>query len=153
MEEAGAALQEARWADAHAAFASALAIEETGGLAREAHAKARQDGDRDLELCALGLIGVSLVEQGRVAQGVRCLDESMAVALGAAGRPDTVVFTSCMMMTSCTRCAGFARPGGGSGRRPRSASGTAARSSTPNAASSTARFSWPPATGGRPRPS
>jgi DNA-binding CsgD family transcriptional regulator len=207
MEEGGAALQEARWADAQAAFTSALAIEEVpealqgrseaqwwlgqlgesmasrerafklfsdrgdpfnaalaamtlcfdyakqygnavaaGGwldqtarlveandleelrgwvtfatafvcddpvraeaLAREAHAVGRQGGDRDLELCALSLIGFSLVEQGRTAEGVRCLDESMAVALGAAGRPDTVVFTSCMMMTSCTRCAEFAR--------------------------------------------
>ena len=78
-------------------------------LARDAHARGRQDGDRDLELCALSQVGVALVEQGRVAEGVRCLDEAMAVSLGAGGRPDTVVFTSCMMMTSCTRCAEFAR--------------------------------------------
>ena len=78
-------------------------------LARRAHALGLQGGDRDLELCALSQVGVSLVEQGRVAEGVRCLDESMAVALGAAGSPGTVVFTSCMMMTSCTRCAEFAR--------------------------------------------
>ena len=82
---------------------------EAEALAREAHALGLRNGDRDLELCALSQVGVSLVEQGRVAEGVRCLDESMAVALGAAGRPDTVVFTSCMMMTSCTRCAEFTR--------------------------------------------
>jgi DNA-binding CsgD family transcriptional regulator len=93
-------------------FATSFACEDpvrAEAMARDAHARGITDGDRDLELCALSLIGVSLVEQGRIADGVRCLDESMAVALGAAGRPDTVVFTSCMMMTSCTRCAEFAR--------------------------------------------
>lgn len=78
-------------------------------LAREAHAFAMDCGDRDLELCALSQTGVSLVAQGRVAEGVRCLDESMAVSLGTAGSPGTVVFTSCMMMTSCSKCAEFAR--------------------------------------------
>ncbi len=93
-------------------FATSFACEDpvhAEALARDAHARGIKDGDRDLELCALSQIGVSLVGQGRVAEGVKCLDESMAVALGAAGRPDTVVFTSCMMMTSCTRCAEFAR--------------------------------------------
>lgn len=93
-------------------FATSFACEDpmrAEALARDAHARGIEDGDRDLELCALSQIGVSLVEQGRIAEGVGCLDESMAVALGAAGRPDTVVFTSCMMMTSCTRCAEFAR--------------------------------------------
>ncbi|HVL05918.1 MAG TPA: LuxR C-terminal-related transcriptional regulator [Acidimicrobiales bacterium] len=96
------------WVVFGAAFNSGDPVE-AEALAREAHELGRRGGDRDLELCALSLVGVSLVEQGRVAEGVRCLDESMAVALGAAGRPDTVVFTSCMMMTSCTRCAEFAR--------------------------------------------
>lgn len=78
-------------------------------LARDAHRSASVVGDRDLELCALAQIGASLVAQGRVAEGVRCLDESMAVALALDGAPDTVVFTSCMMMTSCANCAEFAR--------------------------------------------
>jgi DNA-binding NarL/FixJ family response regulator len=78
-------------------------------LAREAQRSASAAGDRDLELCALAQVGASLVAQGRVAEGVRCLDESMAVALALDGAPDTVVFTSCMMMTSCANCAEFAR--------------------------------------------
>lgn len=78
-------------------------------LARDAQRSASAAGDRDLELCALAQIGASLVAQGRVAEGVRCLDESMAVALALDGAPDTVVFTSCMMMTSCANCAEFAR--------------------------------------------
>jgi len=78
-------------------------------LARRAQQSASDAGDRDLELCALAQVGASLVAQGRVAEGVRCLDESMAVALALDGTPDTVVFTSCMMMTSCANCAEFAR--------------------------------------------
>jgi DNA-binding CsgD family transcriptional regulator len=78
-------------------------------LARRAQQSASDAGDRDLELCALAQVGASLVAQGRVAEGVRCLDESMAVALALDGAPDTVVFTSCMMMTSCANCAEFAR--------------------------------------------
>jgi DNA-binding CsgD family transcriptional regulator len=78
-------------------------------LARDAQRSASSAGDRDLELCALAQVGASLVAQGRVAEGVRCLDESMAVALALDGAPDTVVFTSCMMMTSCASCAEFAR--------------------------------------------
>jgi DNA-binding CsgD family transcriptional regulator/tetratricopeptide (TPR) repeat protein len=77
-------------------------------LARDAEHAAAGLGDRELELCALSQVGASLVAQGRVAEGVRCLDESMAVALGT-GSPDAVVFTSCTMMTSCTRCAEFGR--------------------------------------------
>jgi DNA-binding CsgD family transcriptional regulator len=78
-------------------------------LARDAQRQATDAGDRDLELCALAQVGASLVAQGRVAEGLRCLDESMAVALALDGAPDTVVFTSCMMMTSCVNCAEFAR--------------------------------------------
>ncbi len=78
-------------------------------LARDAHAVGLEARDRDLELCALSQTGVALVAQGRVEEGVRCLDEAMAVSLGTGGSPDTVVFTSCMMMTSCAECAEFAR--------------------------------------------
>jgi DNA-binding CsgD family transcriptional regulator len=79
------------------------------GLAREAHAFGVRSGDRDLELCSLSQTGVALVSQGRIAEGLRCLDESMAVSLATGGNRDTVVFTSCSMMTSCTQCAEFAR--------------------------------------------
>ena len=78
-------------------------------FARDAQRAASATGDRDLELCALAQVGASLVAQGHVVEGVRCLDESMAVALALDGAPDTVVFTSCMMMTSCSNCAEFGR--------------------------------------------
>lgn len=79
-------------------------------LAREAGTFARQAVDNDLELCALSQVGAALIAQGRVDEGVRCLDEALAAALGGEGTmPDTVVFTSCQMMTSCTQCSDFVR--------------------------------------------
>lgn len=78
--------------------------------ARKALEAARLSGDLDLELCALSQIGASLVEQGRVEEGVAYLDEAMAGSLGGeGGSPNTVVFTSCHMMSSCAACAEFER--------------------------------------------
>jgi len=78
--------------------------------AREALDLGRQAGDTDLQLCSLSWLGVSLIEQGRVEEGMPLLDEAMAGSLGGEGeRLDTVVFTSCNMMTSCARCAAFER--------------------------------------------
>jgi len=79
-------------------------------LSREALAFARDVGDLDLELCALAQLGSCLVSQGRVDEGVALLDEAMAGSLGGEGGAfDTVVFTSCSMVGSCTRCADFER--------------------------------------------
>ena len=79
-------------------------------LAREAKEVAAQSGDLDLELCALAQIGSCLVKQGRVDEGLAFLDEAMAGSLvGEGGNFDTVVFTSCEMIGSCTRCADFER--------------------------------------------
>ena len=78
--------------------------------AREARELAHRSGDLDLELCALGQIGACLIEQGRVEEGVAFLDEAMAGSLGGeGGSRDTVVFTSCHMIASCSRCAEFER--------------------------------------------
>lgn len=79
-------------------------------LARESHQFAKQAGDLDLELCALAQIGASLIDQGRVSEGVALLDEAMAGSLGGEGKSrDTVVFASCHMISSCSRCADFER--------------------------------------------
>ena len=78
--------------------------------AREARELARGSGDLDLELCALSQIGACLIEQGRIDEGVALLDEAMAGSLGGeGGSRDTVVFTSCHMISSCSRCAEFER--------------------------------------------
>ena len=85
----------------------AVAIER---LSRDALGVARDARDVDLQLCALAQIGSALVSQGRVTEGVALLDEAMAGSLGGEGSTfDTIVFTSCNMIGSCTRCAEFER--------------------------------------------
>jgi ATP/maltotriose-dependent transcriptional regulator MalT len=79
-------------------------------LTQETLALARDAGDLDLELCALAQLGSCLVSQGRIDEGVTLLDEAMAGSLGGEGGSfDTVVFASCSMVGSCTRCADFER--------------------------------------------
>lgn len=77
-------------------------------LARQAYEIARKSGDADLELCALSEIGAWLVELGRVREGVSLLDEAMAASLGGEGGSlNTVVYTSCHTLISCSRAAEF----------------------------------------------
>ncbi len=79
-------------------------------LARKAKTLAGEFGDLDLELCAISQAGAALVSQGRVKEGLPLLDEAMAGSLGGeGGRFDTVVFTSCNMIGSCTDCAELGR--------------------------------------------
>ena len=93
----------------HEAFAAADPVEGEA-LARKAYELGQHAGDVDLQLCALSQLGAALVEQGRIADGVGYLDEAMAGSLGGEGRHrDTVVFTSCTTMISCTTCAEFER--------------------------------------------
>jgi ATP/maltotriose-dependent transcriptional regulator MalT len=59
-------------------------------------------GDVDLELCALGDLGLTLVTVGRAEEGLALIDEAMAGTLGGErSRLDTVVFTCCDMMVAC----------------------------------------------------
>jgi ATP/maltotriose-dependent transcriptional regulator MalT len=63
---------------------------------------ARAGGDRDLELCALGDLGMTLVTVGETDTGLALIDEAMAGALaGENSRMDTVVFTCCGMLVAC----------------------------------------------------
>ena len=79
-------------------------------LAREARDSARRASDADLELCAIGALGSSLVALGRVDEGASLLDEAMAGALGGeAASLDTVVQACCMTITSCSRVADVKR--------------------------------------------
>ena len=78
-------------------------------LARQAHQLGQTFGDRDLELCALSQIGVALIDQGKITEGMAFHDEAMAGALAGEGQLDTVVFTACEMMTSYSRCAQYQR--------------------------------------------
>jgi DNA-binding CsgD family transcriptional regulator len=71
-------------------------------LQERALANARDGGDRDLELCALGDLGLTLVTVGETGAGMALIDEAMAGALaGENSRLDTVVFTCCGMLIAC----------------------------------------------------
>ncbi len=79
-------------------------------LGRSALEAARAGGDVDLELCALAQIGAMAVETGRIEEGFALLDEAMAGALGGEGRRlDTILITSCTMITCCSRAAQLRR--------------------------------------------
>jgi len=63
---------------------------------------AQVSGDVDLELVALSDLGLVLVAEGRLDEGLRLLDEAMAGTLGGEyHRLDTVVFASCSMLAAC----------------------------------------------------
>jgi DNA-binding CsgD family transcriptional regulator len=71
-------------------------------LYQQALELARASGDVDLELCALGDLGLTLVAAGRAEEGLALIDEAMAGTLGGeGGRLDTVAFTCCDMLVAC----------------------------------------------------
>lgn len=81
-------------------------LEPDAGRARELQQRAlelaRDSGDPDLELCALGDLGLTLVTAGRVPEGLALIDEAMAGTLGGEHRRlDTVVATCCDMLAAC----------------------------------------------------
>jgi tetratricopeptide (TPR) repeat protein len=63
---------------------------------------ARASGDHDLELCALGDLGLTLVTRGEAEAGLALIDEAMAGTLGGENSHlDTVVFACCDMLVAC----------------------------------------------------
>lgn len=79
-------------------------------LARQALARARSHQDHDLELCALGQLGESLVRAGQVDDGLRLVDEAMAgVSAGECQRLDSTVVVCCTMLAACTVACDLAR--------------------------------------------
>lgn len=77
---------------------------------RRALELARRCGDADLELCSLTAVGEALVMTGRVADGLAMVDEAMAATLaGEPQRLDTVAYTCCDMMVSCSMAGDLER--------------------------------------------
>jgi LuxR family maltose regulon positive regulatory protein len=81
-------------------------------LAAEARALGRSVGVVALEMFALCVEGVALVNEGRVADGMCCLDEATAAAL--AGEFELIVpagWTCCMLLNACERARDYERAG------------------------------------------
>jgi DNA-binding CsgD family transcriptional regulator len=81
-------------------------LEPDAGRARQLQQRAlelaRAGDDPDLELCALGDLGLTLVTQGRAAEGLALIDEAMAGTLGGEHRRHlTVVVAACDMLIAC----------------------------------------------------
>ena len=81
-------------------------LEPDPGRAQELYQRAlelaRTSGDADLELCALGDLGLTLVTTGRAEEGLALIDEAMAGTLGGErNRLDTVAMTCCDMLVAC----------------------------------------------------
>ena len=94
------------WARAFEATAPPRAV----AFAERALAHARDVGDADLELCALGELGTTLVAVDRVEEGLALVDEAMAATLaGEYGSRDTVVAAICSMVQACDRAADLGR--------------------------------------------
>jgi LuxR family transcriptional regulator, maltose regulon positive regulatory protein len=81
----------------------------------KAHAARARELGRDLgvvslEMFALAVEGLALVNEGRVADGMRCLDEATAAAL--AGEYEEIVaagWTFCFLLNACERVRDFER--------------------------------------------
>jgi ATP/maltotriose-dependent transcriptional regulator MalT len=114
---------EAGWVE----LAEALATEDPDEI--DAHAWvatgiARREGDPDLEFCALGYRGMSLVLRGRVAEGMRRVDEAAIAATTGEVRDHLVVGEIyCKMLLCCEltldvrRAQQWLRTADASGRR------------------------------------
>ena len=73
-------------------------------LLERALERARELDDLDLELVALGDLGVHAVVEGRLDEGMAMLDEAMAGSMaGDCSRLETVVYNCCSMLAACHR--------------------------------------------------
>lgn len=101
LAEAAGDCAESGWVElAGALFATD--VDEKAGRVEAATAIARRFGDADLEFDALAYSGLALVEDGRVREGMRCLDESAAAARGGEVRSTAAVGEIyCKMLVAC----------------------------------------------------
>jgi DNA-binding NarL/FixJ family response regulator len=82
----------------------------TRGWAERARAIGSLLGIDDIELSALGLEGLALASEGKIADGIRQLDEASAAAIaGEISELWAVGRTCCYMITACERVRDFDR--------------------------------------------
>jgi ATP/maltotriose-dependent transcriptional regulator MalT len=100
------------WLDALVGYMAM--VEGEPGRARPLAVRARELGRRlgvvSLEMFALAVEGVALVNEGEVADGMRCLDEATAAAL--AGEYEEIVpagWTCCILLNACERVRDYER--------------------------------------------
>ena len=79
-------------------------------LARRARAIGRSLGEGDLELSGMALEGMALASEGKVAEGIRLLDEASAAAVaGEISELWAVGRACCYLITACERVRDFER--------------------------------------------
>jgi LuxR family transcriptional regulator, maltose regulon positive regulatory protein len=92
----------------------ALRVEHDPVTAQEISAKAvalgRSLGNVDIEMLALAYEGFALVDQGKIGEGMRCLDESTAAAVaGEMSYVDAIATAYCCLIFACERVRDFHR--------------------------------------------
>ena len=86
--------------------------EAAGKLAEEAIAIARAEGSADLEVAAISLSGLVLVERGSLEAGMRRLAEGASAACGGeTDHPVAVTLACCYTIGACERARDFQRAG------------------------------------------
>lgn len=79
-------------------------------LARQAGELGRREGAVDLEMFSLATEGLAMVDEGDVADGMRCLDEATAAALG--GEYENLApaaWTCCRLISACEQVRDYER--------------------------------------------
>jgi LuxR family maltose regulon positive regulatory protein len=100
------------WLDALLGYVATIDgdLEEAKELAIEGRVLGQQLGVVSLEMFALAVEGLALVNEGEIANGMRCLDEATAAAL--AGEFEEIVaagWTFCFLLNACERVRDFER--------------------------------------------
>jgi len=84
--------------------------DEAAELGSRAAELGRTTGVPDLEMLGLALMGSALVAGGRTAEGMRCLDEATATALGGeASIPISGAWACCFLVSTCVAVRDFER--------------------------------------------
>jgi LuxR family transcriptional regulator, maltose regulon positive regulatory protein len=100
------------WLDALLGYVATIDgdLEEAKKLAIQARSLGQQLDVVSLEMFALAVEGLALVNEGEIADGMRCLDEATAAAL--AGEFEEIVaagWTFCFLLNACERVRDFER--------------------------------------------